>query len=169
MKRVADVVKIFDRIQREMPARLILLGDGPEINHVVSLIDKLGLRDQVTFFGPIEDVENVLPYADLFLLPTGNPGESFGLAALESMACGVPVITTLKGGTPEVIENGVNGFLCEVGKVDCMARVALDALAEPTMLAQMGRAARKTAEKRFPPDAITDQYEAFYLKVLEGD
>ena len=74
VKRVADVVKVFHRIQREIPARLILLGDGPEMTHVVAQVDKLGLRERVTFFGPIEDVENVLPYTDLFLLPSGRPG-----------------------------------------------------------------------------------------------
>ena len=169
VKRVGDVVKIFHRIQKEIPARLILLGDGPEMTHVVAQVDKLGLRDKVTFFGPIEDVENVLPYTDLFLLPSGKPGESFGLAALESMACGVPVITTRVGGTPEVIDNGVDGYLCGVGKVECMAELALEALTNPKELARLGRAARRKAETAFPPDDVTAKYEAFYFKILDAD
>lgn len=166
VKRVADVVKAFHRIRKAMPARLILLGDGPEMPGVVALVDKLELRDHVTFFGPIEDVENVLPYADLFLLPTGRPGESFGLAALESMACGVPVIATRAGGTPEVIENGVDGYLCDVGKVDCMADLAVEALSDRKHLAALGRAARRKAERVFPPDQVTEQYERFYLDLI---
>lgn len=168
VKRVADVIRVFHRIQQSMPARLILLGDGPEMPHVVAQVDKLELRDHVTFFGPIEDVENVLPYADLFLLPTGRPGESFGLAALESMACGVPVIATRAGGTPEVIDNGENGFLCDVGKVDCMADVAIEALGDRRQLAALGRAARRKAEVAFPPEEITRQYERFYLDLIDG-
>jgi len=167
VKRVADVVRVFHLIQKKVPARLILLGDGPEMTHVVAQVDKLGLRDQVTFFGPIDDVENVLPYTDLFLLPSGKPGESFGLAALESMACGVPVIASSAGGTPEVIDNGVNGYLCGVGKVGCMAELALEALTDAKRMASLGKAARRKAETAFAPDDVTAMYEAFYLKILD--
>jgi len=169
VKRVSDVVKIFHLVQQDVPSRLILLGDGPEMVHVVAQIDKLNLRDKVTFFGPIEDVENVLPYADLFLLPTGKPGESFGLAALESMACSVPVISTKAGGTREVIDNGKDGFLCDVGDIKKMSRLAIRAFKTPGALSKMGRAARRKAERSFPPDRIAAEYEAFYLSVLGGE
>ena len=169
VKRVTDVIKIFRGIQLKVPARLILLGDGPEMSRVVSLVDRFRLRDKVTFLGPIEDVENVLPYADLFLLPSGRPGESFGLAALESMACGVPVISTTCGGTPEVIDDGINGHLCKVGAVDRMSSLAIKTLTTSGMREKMGRAARKRAEKAFPPELITEQYEAFYLKILGAE
>lgn len=166
VKRVQDVVKVFRKIREKVPARLIMLGDGPEMSKVVSLVDRYGLRQSVTFFGPIEDIENVLPYADMFLLPTGKPGESFGLAALESMACGVPVISTRLGGTPEVVTHEETGFLCEVGDVDCMAAVAIDALSDPKTLRRMGAAARRRAERLFDPADITAQYEAYYERIL---
>ncbi|MBN2492610.1 MAG: N-acetyl-alpha-D-glucosaminyl L-malate synthase BshA [Planctomycetes bacterium] len=167
VKRVADVVKIFHRVQHTLPARLVLLGDGPEMSHVVALVDKLRLRDRVTFFGPIEDVENVLPYTDLFLLPSGKPGESFGLAALESMACGVPVIASREGGTPEVIDDGENGYLCAAGDVAGMAAQATAVLSSPARLLRLGRAARRKAETAFPPEGITAQYEALYFELLD--
>ncbi len=166
VKRVHDVVKVFRKIREKVPARLIMLGDGPEMSKVVSLVDRYGLRQSVTFFGPIEDIENVLPYADMFLLPTGKPGESFGLAALESMACGVPVISTRLGGTPEVVVHEETGFLCDVGDVECMAAMAVSALTDPRRLRKLGNAARRRAERLYDPADITALYESYYERIL---
>lgn len=168
VKRVPDVVRIFDRVRKKLPARLVLLGDGPEMSKIVQLVDRLGLRQSVTFFGPVEDIENVLPYTDLFLLPSGRPGESFGLAALESMACGVPVVATDYGGIPEVIDHGVNGYLCDVGDVECMSNLAIQALSDGRLHARLRRAARRKAETAFQPETITQRYEELYFRLLDA-
>jgi N-acetyl-alpha-D-glucosaminyl L-malate synthase BshA len=164
VKRIADVIHVFALVARKMPARLLMIGDGPELPNAERLVDELGLRERVEFFGLMEAVEAVLPQADLFLLP--SEFESFGLAALEAMACGVPVIVTETGGTGEVVEHGVGGYLCRVGDIECMAQTALDVFSDPALLRRLKRSARLTAVRRFRRDRVVQRYEEVYRGVL---
>ena len=163
VKRVGDVIKIFALVRRELPATLVLVGDGPERDAAEHEVDTLGLRKDVRFLGKVESVGDVLRGSDLFLLPSST--ESFGLAALEAMACGVPVVASAVGGLPDVIEDGTTGFLVPVGDVSAMANRALQIL-EPTTLARMRRAAAEHALK-FSADHVVPQYEALYNEVLQ--
>ena len=163
VKRVGDVIKIFALVRRELPATLVLVGDGPERDAAEHEVDTLGLRKDVRFLGKVESVGDVLRGSDLFLLPSST--ESFGLAALEAMACGVPVVASAVGGLPDVVEDGTTGFLVPVGDVGAMANRALQIL-EPTTLARMRRAAAEHALK-FSADHVVPQYEALYNEVLQ--
>ncbi len=127
VKRVADVVEVFARVAEAMPARLMLIGDGPDRSTAEYLARKLGVRDRIHFLGKQDNVNELLPVADLMLMPSEM--ESFGLAALEAMACRVPAIATRVGGVPELIDDGTNGMLFDVGDVDAMAEAAIDLLA----------------------------------------
>jgi N-acetyl-alpha-D-glucosaminyl L-malate synthase BshA len=164
VKNVRDVVKVFARVAEKSPARLALVGDGPERAASAILAEEYDIADRVFFLGDRREVEAILPAADIFLLPSSQ--ESFGLAALEAMACGVPVIATRAGGLPELIVDGESGTLHAVGDVEAMAASAAAMLASPALLARMGEAARERAERRYPMDLVVDQYEAFYGKVL---
>jgi N-acetyl-alpha-D-glucosaminyl L-malate synthase BshA len=126
VKRIRDVMAIFDRLQRRIPARLVLIGDGPERSLAERLAAKGGFESKTSFLGNVAAIETILPLAKLLLLP--SDAESFGLAALEAMACGVPVIGTRAGGLPEVVEDGVSGFLRPVGDVEGVANAGLDLL-----------------------------------------
>jgi N-acetyl-alpha-D-glucosaminyl L-malate synthase BshA len=165
VKRVPDVVEIFDRVQKKLPARLLMIGDGPDRSQAEWLARRKGIQDRVHFLGKQNDVNMKLGMADLMLMPSQL--ESFGLAALEAMACEVPTVATNVGGVPEVIENGVTGFLADVGDVDTMARCAIDILSDETKLREMGKAARRSAQSRFCASKIIPQYEEFYRTVLE--
>ena len=145
VKRVGDVVDVFARVVREVPARLLMVGDGPELGAVQQQVAELGLTSQVDFLGRQDGVEAILPAADVFLLP--SDAESFGLAALEAQACEVPVIGAAAGGLPEVVEHGVTGYLEPVGDVAEMARCALRILTEPGRRQAMGAAARARARE----------------------
>ena len=166
VKRIADVVKVFARVAEAMPARLMLIGDGPDRSTAEYLARKLGVRDRVHFLGKQDNVNELLPVADLMLMPSEM--ESFGLAALESMACRVPAIATRVGGVPELIEDGTNGILCEVGDVDAMSLAAMDLLGDPEWLEAMRAAARKTAQDHFCASTIISLYENYYGRVLDG-
>ena len=126
MKRIGDVIEIFDRVQKQVPSRLIMIGDGPERSAAEWQVRRLGLLHRVHFLGKQDNVHEKLAIADLMLLPSQL--ESFGLAALEAMACEVPAIATNVGGLPEVIENGKTGFLADVGDVERMSRCAIEIL-----------------------------------------
>src|SRR5688572_1000864 len=126
VKRVVDAVRIFARINRELPARLVLIGDGPERGRVQQMAEEEGVADRVLFLGKQESVAEILSCADLFLLPSAT--ESFGLVALEAMSCGVPVVATRVGGVPEVIPEGEAGFLAEIGDVQTMAEQGVEIL-----------------------------------------
>ena len=165
VKRLCDVIEIFDRVQKEVPSRLLLMGDGPERSRAEWLVNQKGLRKRVEFMGKVERVYEKLSVADLILVPSEM--ESFGLAALEAMACEVPALATSVGGVPEVIEHGRSGFLSPVGDVDGMARHAIDILSDETRLREMGKAARWEAQSRFCSSRIIPEYEAFYERVLE--
>jgi L-malate glycosyltransferase len=165
VKRVCDVVEIFDRVQKQVPSRLLLMGDGPERSRAEWLVNKKGLRSKVEFLGKVDRVNEKLSLSDLMLVPSEL--ESFGLAALEAMACEVPAIATAVGGVPEVIEHGRTGYLAQVGDVDTMARCAIDILSDEKRLREMGMLARWEAQSRFCSTKIIPEYELFYERVLE--
>ncbi len=166
LKRLGDVVRIFQAVTRRLDARLVLVGDGPEYGRTRALVEELGLAERVHFVGVIDEVESVLAGADLLLLPSET--ESFGLVALEAMASGVPVVATRVGGLPEVVEHGVTGFLAEVGDIEGMAADALRILADCQTLQRFGRAARERALRLFDYRDVVPRYEAIYRRVLAG-
>jgi L-malate glycosyltransferase len=166
VKRVTDVVEIFALVREKMPAKLVLLGDGPDRGAAEWLVQKKGLIDDVYFLGKQDRVYEVLAQADLFLLPSEL--ESFGLAALEAMACEVPVIATNVGGLPEVVTPGVDGYLVAVGDVAAAARHAIEILSSPDRAAEMGAAARASAAKNYCSDKIIPLYENYYRSVLQA-
>src|SRR5437899_2684814 len=165
VKRICDVIEIFDRVQKKVPSRLLLMGDGPDRSQAEWLVNRKGLRNRVEFLGKVDRVYEKLSVADLLLVPSEM--ESFGLAALEAMACEVPVIATAVGGVPEVIEHGRSGFLAPVGDVETMARNAIEILSDETRLREMGVVARWEAQTRFCSTTIIPEYERFYERVLE--
>ena len=164
VKRLLDVIDIFDRIQRECPSRLIIVGDGPDKNPARRLIEKLNLKSKVQFMGNSEEVHKILCSTDLFLLPSEI--ESFGLAALEAMACRVPVISSNVGGLPEVNIHGESGYLAEVGDIHAMANYALSILNDEPTLERFKGQARVQAQK-FAIDLVVPRYEALYEKTLQ--
>jgi len=165
VKRVQDVVRIFDKVREVMPAKLLMLGDGPERQPAEQLCRELGLMDNVRFLGKQEAVEEVLAVADLFIMPSEM--ESFGLAALEAMACEVPVISTDAGGIPETNIHGKTGFMSPVGDVDDMAANALRLLSDDTLHAQFKKNAYLQAQK-FDLQNILPLYEDYYTQVIES-
>jgi N-acetyl-alpha-D-glucosaminyl L-malate synthase BshA len=165
VKRVTDVVEVFARIAKVMPARLMLIGDGPDRSSAEYLALKYDVRDRIHFMGKQDNVSELLPVADLMIMPSEM--ESFGLAALEAMACGVPPIATRVGGVPELIHDGKNGLLFEIGDVEGMAAAAISLLRDEPRFHAMIHAARKTAQDRFCASRIIPQYEAYYERVVE--
>lgn len=165
VKRVEDVVQVFARISSEIPARLLMIGDGPERPRAFDLAKELGVIGRTAFLGSFPDVQTILGISDLFLLPSSN--ESFGLAALEAMSCEVPVVASNAGGIPEVVENGVTGFMADVGDVDAMADAALKILRSRDVYSRMGKAARETAIQRFHPGLIVPQYLKAYQRLIQ--
>jgi L-malate glycosyltransferase len=163
VKRVDDVVRVFARIARAVPARLLLVGDGPERVRAQELAEAEGVADTVLFLGKQNSVAELLACSDLFLLPSEN--EAFGLVALEAMSCGVPVIATGTGGIPEVVDDGVSGYLAAIGDVDAMADAALRLLTDRDAWQSFSAAARRGA-KRYSADHVVSQYEAYYAEVL---
>ena len=166
VKRVEDTVRIFAKIAAEVPARLLMVGDGPDRSNAEYLAQTLGVAERVHFLGKLDEVHRLLPVADLLLMPSRL--EAFGLVALEAAACRVPTISTRQGGVPELIEDGVNGRLLPVGEVDGMAEAAVALLRNPAALDAMARAARQTAQQRFCASRIIPQYEVFYESVARG-
>jgi L-malate glycosyltransferase len=164
VKRVTDVVKIFARVVKERPAQLVLVGDGPDRSAAEFLAHDLGIHARVHFLGKQDRVNELLALADLLLMPSEL--ESFGLAALEAMACKVPAIATRVGGVPELIEDGVTGLLFPVGEVDAMAVGALSLLNDGARLKAMRDAARQDAQKRFCANLVVPRYVRFYEQVL---
>ena len=165
VKRIDDVVRIFYGIQQKLPAKLIMVGDGPEREIADQLCKDLGIKSKVLFLGNTSDIDRILCFTDLFLLPSAS--ESFGLSALEAMAAGVPVVSSNTGGLPEVNEEGVSGYLCPIGDVKAMAEKAIYILEDKTRLAQFKQNARKVAE-RFDEDRIVPMYEALYYSAIDN-
>ncbi|MFI5116991.1 MAG: N-acetyl-alpha-D-glucosaminyl L-malate synthase BshA [Terriglobales bacterium] len=165
VKRLGDVIEIFDRVQQKIPSRLLMIGDGPERSSAEWLAVKKGIHKKVDFLGKQDRINEKLAVADLMLLPSQL--ESFGLAALEAMACEVVPITTNEGGLPEVVDHGKTGFLAPVGDVETMANYAIEILSDENKLRQMGEAARASAQARFCASKIIPMYERFYREVLD--
>jgi N-acetyl-alpha-D-glucosaminyl L-malate synthase BshA len=165
VKRITDVIEIFDRVRKKIPSRLLLIGDGPDRSVAEWLAVQKGIHDDVLFLGKQDQIYEKLSIADIMLLPSEL--ESFGLAALEAMACEVVPISTRAGGVPEVIDHGTSGFLADVGDVETMARYAVELLSDDNRLHEMGKRARAVAMERFCATKIVKQYEDFYRRVLE--
>ena len=164
VKRVTAVVEVFARIQRQLPARLLMVGDGPDLAEATRLARTLDLADAVEFLGEQDELLPLLSASDVFLLPSAQ--ESFGLAALEAMACDVPVVASRVGGLPELVEHGVNGFLHVPDDLDGMARSAVSLLTDQALHRRMAEAARQTAHERFCDVKIIPLYESYYEEVL---
>jgi len=164
VKRILDVVEVFARVAAALPARLMMIGDGPDRSAAEHLAVRLGVAGRVHFLGKQDNVNELLPLADLMLMPSEM--ESFGLAALEAMACGVPSIATRVGGVPELIEDGVNGLLFPVGDTEAMAAAAIALLGDEARLAAISAAARKNASDRFCSTRIIPLYEAYYERII---
>jgi N-acetyl-alpha-D-glucosaminyl L-malate synthase BshA len=164
VKRIPDVIKVFNEIQKVMPAKLMMVGDGPEKAPAERLCEQLGISDKVIFFGNSNEINEILNYSDLFLLPSET--ESFGLAALEAMACGVPVVSSNSGGLPEVNKDGYSGYMADVGDVDEMAAKAIEILSDDTRLREFKSNALLRA-KEFDIMNIMPLYEKLYAKALK--
>ncbi len=165
VKRVTDTIEIFDRVRKVVPSKLLLIGDGPDRSRAEWLAVQKGIHDDVVFLGKQDIIHEKLALADILLLPSES--ESFGLAALEAMACRVVPIATNVGGIPEVVEHGISGYLADVGDVTTMANYAIELLQDEDRLKKMAQAARGVAQSRFCASRIIPQYEAFYRRVVE--
>jgi L-malate glycosyltransferase len=165
VKRVTDVIEIFDRVRKQIPAKLLLIGDGPDRSVAEWLAVQKGIHEDVLFLGKQDRVQDKLGIADILLMPSEL--ESFGLAALEGMACEVVPIATRTGGVPEVIEHGISGYLADVGDVTTMARYAIELLNDEGALRTTAKAARSVATARFCSSRIVPMYENFYRRVVE--
>ena len=165
VKRIPDIIKIFYKIQEKIPAKLMMVGDGPEKVKAEQLCKELGIEEKVIFFGNSSEIDQILSYSDLFLLPSET--ESFGLAALEAMAWSVPVISSNSGGLPEVNFDGISGYLSNVGDVDSMATNALKILTDDATLAKFRESALSVAQK-FDIKNILPLYEALYHEAINN-
>ncbi len=164
VKRAPDAIDVFRRVRDKINARLIMVGDGPDRAKAEDRAEALGVAQDVSFVGMAEKVVGILSGADVFLLPSEM--ESFGLAALEAMACETPVVATDVGGLPEVVEDGESGFLLPLGDVDSMAARTIEILSDPALRARMGKRGRAIAEQKFSPQAALNAYMDVYESVL---
>lgn len=164
VKRVHDVVRTFHLVQKEIPARLLMIGQGVELEPARHLAAELGVQDRVEFLGAVPNASQVLAQLDVFLLPSEY--ESFGLAALEAMTCGVPVVATNTGGIPEVVEHDKSGLLCAVGDYRCMGASIVELLRDTDRHAKMSKVARARAIERFSQEQVVNQYESLYEGLL---
>lgn len=164
VKRVGDVLDIFDRVQQKVPAKLLLVGEGPDLPKIRCKIESLGLQDKVFFLGKQDQIAEVISMADVLLLPSEK--ESFGLVALEAMACGVPTIGSQAGGVPELVVHGSTGYLAEIGNTEAMAEYAVELLSDEAMAERFREACLTRARTVFCDKLITRQYEEIYYRVL---
>ena len=164
VKRVQDVIEVFARVSRALPARLMLIGDGPDRSLAEQLALRHNVQGRIHFLGKQDNVNELLPLADLMIMPSQM--ESFGLAALEAMACGVPAIATRVGGVPELIDDQINGLLFDVGDIESMAAAAISLLNDSSRLKALSIAARQTARDRFCASRIIPLYEEYYERVI---
>jgi N-acetyl-alpha-D-glucosaminyl L-malate synthase BshA len=165
VKRTPDVIRVFYEIQKKVPAHLTLGGEGPELGYARELSADLGICDKVTFAGSRVNIETLLKQSHLYLLLSDY--ESFGLSALEAMACGTPVAVSSSGGLPEVVQDEETGLLCPAGDIQTIAGRALDLLRNKDNWEKMGRQAAEAARERFSADIIVSQYEAYYDKIYK--
>ena len=166
VKRILDAIEIFAIVRGQMPAKLVMIGDGPDRAPAEALARTRGVEKDVLFLGKQNEIREKLGQADVFLLPSEL--ESFGLAALEAMACEVPVIATNTGGVPEVVEHGVDGYLVEPGDVTSAAQYAIEILCRADRGREMGKLARMNAKKKFCANDVIPLYERYYERVLES-
>ncbi len=164
VKRVNDCIRILAEVRKEVDAQLFMVGDGPDRGPAERLARELGVDRHTIFMGKQNHVERLIPQAHVLLMPSDM--ESFGLAALEGMACGVPPVTTRVGGIPELVTHGVDGFLENIGDIQAQAVRAIQLLSDETLHEHMAKAARKTATSRFCTDLIIPQYEKYYDEVV---
>lgn len=164
VKRVMDVVDVFARVHQEVPSRLLFVGEGPDLSKVMDRVRELGLEEYVSFCGKQDDVAELLSLSDLLLLPSEK--ESFGLVALEAMACGVPTIGSLAGGIPELVDNGTTGFLAPIGDTAAMAAMAIRILRDEAAYGKMSEACVERAQRLFDYGQIGSEYERIYYRVL---
>ena len=167
VKRIMDVIRVFEKVSRVVPTKLMMIGDGPDRSKAEAYCREHGLRQRVFFLGNVPNLEEVLGGSDLFLLP--SEAESFGMAALEAMASEVPVIATRSGGLPEVVDDGVSGYLLPVGDVDAMAERAIEILSNDELALRMGQAGRDAAIGKFAEAKIVPQYREAYERVIAGE
>jgi N-acetyl-alpha-D-glucosaminyl L-malate synthase BshA len=165
VKRVSDVVDIFAEVAKTIPSRLLFVGEGPELSKIIAKVKQLGLADKVSFCGKQDDVAQLISLADVMLLPSEK--ESFGLVALEAMACGVPTVGSNAGGIPELITHGESGFLADIGDTETMAKYAIQLLTEKELYGRMVDACLYRARHTFCNDLIRKQYEEIYYRVLD--
>lgn len=164
VKRVADVVDIFAKVNEEVPSRLLFVGEGPELSKTICKVKEMGLADRVIFAGKQDDVAQVISLADVMLLPSEK--ESFGLVALEAMACGVPTVGSNAGGIPELVTHGETGYLAAIGDTRQMADYVIRLLVDDKLYKRMSDACLERARRTFCNDLITAQYEQIYYRVL---
>jgi N-acetyl-alpha-D-glucosaminyl L-malate synthase BshA len=164
VKNLPVVLAVFNEVQKHLPARLALVGDGPERESTERQAEEMGISDRVDFLGDQESVADILPAADVFLLPSQH--ESFGLAAREAMACGVPVVGSRIGGLPEVIVHEETGYLCDPNDVQCMTTIVLALLRDEKLRRTIGRAARARAESEFNRDRVVARYVDAYRRLV---
>jgi N-acetyl-alpha-D-glucosaminyl L-malate synthase BshA len=164
VKRVKEVVEIFARVREQLPARLLMVGDGPDLSDASRLARSLAVAEDVQFLGEQDQVVPLLSAADVFLLPSAQ--ESFGLAALEAMACEVPIVASRIGGLPELVEDGVSGFLHDPDDLAGMARSAVRLLTDEALHRRAAEAARRAARERYCDSKIVPLYEAYYGEIL---
>jgi len=167
VKRVMDVVYVFEKVARVIPSRLIMVGDGPDRSRAEAYCRDRHLRDRVVFLGNVPNLEEVVGASDLFLLP--SEAESFGMAALEALASEVPVIATSTGGLPEVVDDGVTGYLLPVGDVDGMTARAIEILSNDDLRQRMGRAGRQVAIEKYDEAKIVPLYRELYERIIAGE
>ena len=165
VKRLTDVIEVFDRVQKQIPAKLIVIGEGPDKLKAEELCAEKGIESKVIFLGNSLEINEILSFSDLFILPSEK--ESFGLAALEAMASGVPVVSSNAGGLPEVIQEGVSGYLSDVGDIESMTNNAIRILENTEVLATFKRNAMRLAEN-FSIDKVVPIYESLYHKCIES-
>ena len=165
VKRIEDVIKTFYHIWKEIPATLVMVGDGPDKTRASDLAQELGMKKDVHFMGVIKNIVPIINAANLLLLPSQT--ESFGLVILEGMSTGVPVVASDVGGIPEVVEHGVTGYLAPLGDTETMGKYGLKILTDKELYEKMSEAARKRAREKFHTDDIVAQYEKLYERVME--
>jgi len=164
VKRVPDVIQIFNLVRRKIPSKLLLVGDGPARSNCEQLVRELNLEAHVKFLGKQLELVPLLSAADIFLMPSQS--ESFGLSALEAMACEIPVVATSIGGLPELIVHGETGYIAEIGDIERMAKYAVDLLTNDQKYAMFAAASRRRAVEMFSAERVVDQYERYYEQVL---
>lgn len=166
VKRVADAINVYNTIRQRVPSKLVLIGDGPDRSNCERLCRDLKIYEDVKFLGKQAELVPLLSAADLFLMPSQS--ESFGLSALEAMACGVPVVSSSVGGLPELVAHGETGFIAEIGDIQRMARYAIDLLTNDQKHTLFAEASRRRAVEMFDIKKVVDLYERYYEKVLSG-